>query len=404
MSIQVKRAKAIAIHRVQDLESEGIRTESALDRALAEEVRAYADVPRFDQSAVDGFAMRSKDLEGVEKQVSIALRIDKSVTAGHSMGEPLRQRMASYVTTGALLPLGADTVIKTENIVRADDQIIVSMKVKKGQNIRTRGLSFKKGKVLLRPNTRLGPQEIGLLISAEVRQVKVFRRPRVAVLVTGDELVAWDKPLPKGKIYNSNSHLLLSLLQRAGCEPIDLGIVGDDLKEIETRLREGLSADAICTSGGQSVGEKDYLKDLSFLPGFERVFWSVKMRPGYYTSLHLACGKPIFGLSGRPSALFVAFEIIFRPALLKMAGFKSKEHPIIEALLCENLQVNPNTVNYREAQIWMQKGIYRTTTKVLAFKSRGEVNGVIEIPEGIDYLKKGSIVKAYLIGNIGGLK
>lgn len=402
MLIQVKRAQALVFNRVREIESENISTELALDRVLAEDVISSVDFPRFDQSSVDGFAVRSKDFQGMKRGDSITLEIGEFGMAGNAMGKPLRPIWTSHIATGALLPVGADAVIKVENIIQEENQILVNTKVKKGQNIKFRGCLFKKGKILYKRGTQLGPYEISSLIAAEVKQVKVFKRPRVAILVTGDELVEWNKPIKQGKIYNSNSYLLKFLLQRSACEPIDMGIVNDDRRQIESRLYEALSADAVCTAGGQSVGKKDYLKNLSYLPEFERVFWRVKMKPGFNTSFHIARGKPIFGLSGNLHALFIGFEIIFRPAIMKMAGIRSWRRPIIEGLLSENMHFNPDVVNYREAYISLVKGMYQATTKIFSFQSKGEVNGIIEIPPGIKYLRKDSMVKAYIIGSIGG--
>ncbi len=287
-------------------------------RVLAQPMIAGLDLPPWPNSAMDGYALRLADWQGD------ALPVSQRILAG-TAPEALQPGTCARIFTGAPVPLGADTVEMQENVSVADDgRVHFDQALKLAQNIRPQGQENRKGETLLTAGTRLGPVELGLAASIGLAQLPVRRKPRVAVLSTGDELVEPGQPLGAGQIYNSNRYLLVAWLQRLGCEVIDAGILVDDLE----RTREALGAlqdvDLILSTGGVSVGEADFL-GIALREAGELALWKLAIKPGKPLTVGEFRGRPVIGLPGNPASTLVTFGLLARPYLLRRLGVQKVE-------------------------------------------------------------------------------
>jgi molybdopterin molybdotransferase len=307
-------ARACAIADV-----ESVSTFDALGRVLAREVRSALDVPPADNTSMDGYAVRAADIP----QAGTVLRVSQRIPAG-VVGQPLAPGSAARIFTGAQVPAGADAVVMQEQCVTLDGAVRVETVPTAGQWIRRRGEDVREGTVVLEPGTRMTPQAMGLAASVGAATVDVVRRPRVALFSTGDELVMPGEPLPPGAIYNSNRYTLRGLLQVAGCEVEDLGIVPDRLDATREALRHAARRnDLIVTSGGVSVGEEDHLRPAVTAEG-RLELWQIAIKPGKplaFGDVRRDCGRALFvGLPGNPVSSFVTFVLAVRVVLRALQG------------------------------------------------------------------------------------
>jgi len=288
---------------------------AALGKVLAEDVVSCVDVPPADNSAMDGYAVASADLDGDEDRV---LPVGQRIAAG-AVGEKMQPGTAVRIFTGAEIPVGADAVIMQEQTEIVDGKVSLLAEVTPGQNIRLRGQDICQGHVVVPRGQKLRPQELGLLASIGVAAVTVYKPLKVAVLSTGDELVEPGTDLGPGKIYNSNRFMLSGLVTALGLELVDLGIVPDSLQETVEVLEQAAQADVIISSGGVSVGEEDHVKEAVEVLG-ELNLWKLAIKPGKPFAYGHIKGTPLLALPGNPAAVFVTFCVLCRPWLLKKQG------------------------------------------------------------------------------------
>ncbi|SER14553.1 molybdopterin molybdochelatase [Amphritea atlantica] len=293
----------------------------ALGRVLAEDQRSVVDVPPRDNSAMDGYALKRSDLAGSQRLI-----VSQRIPAG-TAPVPLLSGTAARIFTGAEIPQGADAVVMQENTTTGESDgqpwVEVHELPAAGNNIRPQGQDIQTGQVVMPAGTRLQAAHIGVLASVGIASVKVYRRLKVAVLATGDELVTPGNPLQPGQIYNSNLYTLHGLLQALGCDIVDLGIVKDTLEGTKAALKQASEqADCILSSGGVSVGEEDHVKAAVESQGELRL-WKMAIKPGKPMAFGYVNGKPILGLPGNPAAVLVTFSILARPFLLRMMGVGS---------------------------------------------------------------------------------
>lgn len=295
--------------------TELVSTLSAAGRVLAEPVRSSLNVPPMDNTGMDGYALRVADVP----EAGTRLRVSQRIPAG-AVGHPLEPGTAARIFTGAPIPEGADTVVMQELTEREGDDVIVNQVPRPGEWIRRTGEDIMDGAEILSTGTRLRAQEVGLAASVGVPAVSVFRRLKVAIFFTGDELVMPGEPLHDGAIYNSNRFVLNSLLRRMGCEVTDLGIVRDSLDETRAALRQAAQGhDLIITSGGVSVGEEDHVKPAVEAEGSLEL-WNIAMKPGKPLA-HGRVGEAAFvGLPGNPVSTFLVFLLMVRPFVLRCQG------------------------------------------------------------------------------------
>jgi molybdopterin molybdotransferase len=330
---------------------------AALGRVLAKEIVSPIDVPSHDNSAMDGYAVRSADLPRTE---AITFTEIGAAFAGKEFAGKVGPRQCVRVMTGAVMPQGTDTVVIQEAVAADGGRIAIPPGQEPGQNRRLAGEDLRKGKPALRAGTLLRPAELGLIASLGIGEVSVRRKLKVAFFSTGDELVSVGKKLKAGEVYDSNRYTLWGMLNRLGCEVIDLGVVRDDPKKLEAAFRRAAAdADAVVTSGGVSVGEADFTKQMMAKLG-EVVFWKIAMRPGRPMAFGRirARGKSayLFGLPGNPVAVMVTFYHFVRGALLTLMGRSDTDLPLLRAKAETAMRKKPGRTEYQRGILELKNG------------------------------------------------
>jgi molybdopterin molybdotransferase len=317
-SMPVPKAREVIAKFLSPISTvERVAVRAALGRVLAADVISPLDVPSHDNSAMDGYALRFADLKA---DGSVTLKVAGSSFAGVPYQAAIKAGEAVRIMTGGVVPAGADTIVMQEHVEAKDGQVSVGGGHKKGQNLRKAGEDLQRGQPALRRGQPIRPAETGLIASLGIAEVSVYRRLRVAFFSTGDELVSIGSPLGEGQIYDSNRYTIHGMLTRLGCEVIDMGVVRDDPALLEAAFREAAAvADVVITSGGVSVGEADFVKDLLNKLG-EVVFWKIAMKPGRPLAYGKIGNAHFFGLPGNPVSVMVTFYQFVRDALLKLSG------------------------------------------------------------------------------------
>ena len=316
--LPLEEALSALLNKVQaNTQTEQVSITGALNRIAAEDINADLSIPPFNNSAVDGYAFRAADM-----LTEVRLPITMRIPAGDAPGQ-LNPGNAARIFTGAPVPDGADCVVMQESTELESENgqsfVSTSSELKPQQNVRPAGQDFVKGQPLLRKGDVLRPQNIALLASAGIADIKVFKPLKVAILSTGDELASPGEPLRSGQIYNSNQALLSTLISNFGFDTLEVGKVADTLEDTKDALIKAAQADIIVSSGGASVGEEDYIKAaIEELGAID--FWRIAIKPGKPFMLGEVQGKPVLGLPGNPSAVLVTFLILARPVLLQRQG------------------------------------------------------------------------------------
>ena len=316
--LTVEEALEQILSRVQVLPTERVPLLSCLGRALAEPIRSAREIPPWANSSMDGYAVRAADTGSGPTRLAVV----GAVAAGSMPDRAVGAGEAMRIFTGAPMPEGADAVVPQEDTDTAGGHVTLRDRVSTGAYVRPRGEDLRVGDVVLEPGARIGPAEIGLLATLGYTQVLVHRRPRVAILSTGNELAELGREPGPGQIPNTNTYSLIAQVIETGGDPINLGIAADQLASIEERLRWGAGADVLLSSAGVSVGDLDLVKDALTRAGADLHLWRVSMRPGKPITFGSLRGRPVFGLPGNPVSAMVTFELFVRPALRRMAGFR----------------------------------------------------------------------------------
>jgi molybdopterin molybdotransferase len=339
--IEVSEARRLVLERVVPLEAEEVPVREALGRVLAEDVESDDAVPGFDNSAMDGFAVRAADTGGASPKAPVELRVTGESRAGSPSEAALGPGEAIAISTGAALPDGADSVVRVEDTASNEGRVEVSAEVEPGRNVRRAGEDIRQGEVVLRRGAAIGAAELGVLASVGRVRARCSRRPRVHVLTTGDELVEPGQPLPPGAVRNSNSYSVPPLALDAGAEVGAVEMVPDDPDSTRRALEAAFGADVAVICGGVSVGEHDHVRPALAELGAEQVFWGVALRPGRPTWFGVAPGGAlVFGLPGNPVSAMVTFLLFARPALLAMSGAEA-ERLRASAILDQRLPKKP---------------------------------------------------------------
>ena len=335
-----QEARKIILEHVAALPAEVVPLHDAVGRVLAADVTMPWDMPRWDNSAMDGFAVRSADCTGPAR-----LRVTGYIPAGGLPAGPVGPGQAIRIMTGAPLPRGADAIAPVEDVEEAGDAIQLRGAVRPGAHVRRQGEDLRAGELALPAGTVVGPGEVSVLASAGQVSVPVVRRARVAILSTGDELVEPGQPLGPGQVCDSNGVALAAAVLLAGGTPIPLGIARDDRPALRALLERGLGADALVTSAGVSAGDRDLVREVLDELSVRQVFWKVDIKPGRPTAFGLRGPTPVFSLPGNPVSSLLTFEQFVRPALLRMMGHRQVYRPVQRALLLEPLAKSPGRVN-----------------------------------------------------------
>lgn len=417
--ISVEQALEKILSYVNVLEEAQVPILDSPEQVLAEDIYSSINIPPLDNVAMDGYAVQAKDTSGASPESPRFLRVIDTVIAGSISRHKVKSGTAIRIMTGAPIPEGADSVVKFEDTDESQRrkasakqsiaEIGVLGKVESGLNIRRAGEDIAKGSIVLKKGAVIRPAEVGVLASLGRSKVKVVRRPVVAILATGNELVDIEQPLPAGKIYNSNTYSVAALVQRYGGIPRILGIALDSEDSLVTRLRQGLDADMLITTGGVSAGDYDIVKDVLAKEG-EITFWTVRMKPGKPLAFGTIKGVgkagvaksiPQLGLPGNPVSSMVTFELFARPAILKMMGKKNLTKPTVEAVIEEPVVNTDGRRVYTRAVVEKRGGQYfaRLTgpqgSGILT--SMSQANGLVIIPEDKTEVKAGEVVKVMML-------
>lgn len=400
--IEVETALERLKENLSPSEIEEVALEEGWGRVLARNLPALFDLPPFDRSPLDGYALRGEDTAGASKERPAVLEVTEEVPAGHWPVREVGPGQASRIFTGAPIPPGANAVVRQED-TRADGcRVEVFASLAPGSNMDRAGTDIVRGAPALPAGRLLTSREIALLGALGYRTVPVCRRPRVALIPTGEELVDIHLPLSPGKIYNSNSPALAAAVREAGGEPLELGIVGDNLAEIVAAFQQGLKvAQLVISTGGVSVGDYDLVPRAYAELGAEIIFAGVNMKPGMPTTAARKDGKLLLGLSGNPAAALVGFELLGRPVIQALAGRRDGKRRRVKATLQADFSKRNPQRRFVRAWAWREEG-WQVRPAGLdnpgILSSLVEANALMDLPAGAGPLQAGEQVEVILTG------
>lgn len=407
--LSVQEALQQILQTIQPVSTEEVRLHAAYRRVLAEDIQAEGDLPAFDNSSVDGFALKAADTVSAGRQTPLTLRVVADIPAGTHPNISLQPGQAARIMTGAVVPQGADAVIMVEDTdfglrdagTPPPPQVQIYKPIQPGENTRVKGTDIRAGQVVLQKGSKLGPAALGLLATLGLEQVAAHRPPRVALLSSGDELVPAGQPLRPGQIHDSNSPTLSALIHAAGAIPLPLGIAADQRDAVEQKLSQAIEqrADVIISSAGVSVGAFDYIKSVVEENG-KLDFWRVNIRPGKPLAFGNYRGIPFFGLPGNPVSSYIGFEVFVRPALAKLSGETSLLRRQVTAILAEAIE-SDGRESYLRATVHLENGDYIAHQPT--HQGSGNLyslvlaNALLIIPSGVKSLAPGARVKTWLL-------
>ena len=402
--ILVKEAQNIILEKLQPLEPEKIPLLNTLGAVLQEDICAQRDNPPADNSAMDGYALRFNDISSIDQNNPLSLKVVEDIPAGQKPRKSINPGEASRIMTGAVVPGGADTVVMVEDTKKKNGSVSILKPQKKESHVRKQGEDFKKGDILLSKGDLVTSSNIAIIATAGYAKLSVNRKPVVAILSTGDELVDVDAKAEDHQIINSNTYLLASQVLESGAKPMLLGIVRDRKDDIKEKLKSANKADIIVTSGGVSVGDYDFVKDAIQDLGSEIVFWKIAMKPGKPLTFSMLSKRPLFGLPGNPVSSFVSFEQFVRPAILKMSGHTDIFRKTIRATLTEGIKKKDDgRRHFLRSTLTYINGSYSVSalsgqgSNMLA--SLASANSLLIIPESETELKSGQQVEVQVLRN-----
>jgi molybdopterin molybdotransferase len=391
-----EEARTIILAHIKTLGTEEVMLLDATGRVLAEEIAAPWDIPLWDNSAMDGYAVRSADC-----REEVTLPISAFIPAGSLPHLPIGEGTAIKIMTGAPVPPGADAVVPYEETEEGDGWVKITGPVVARRHIRFQGEDVQAGESVLRAGTVIRPPEISMLASCGQLLVPVFRRPRVAVLSTGDELVEPGEPIAPGKIINSNTLALAAAIRELGADPVILGIARDNREDHRQKIGEGLLADVLITSAGVSTGDRDLVRETLEELGVLPLFWNVEIKPGQPTAFGMKNATPVFSLPGNPVSTLVTFQELVRPALLKIMGHRRIMQSGITALLREEVRKKPGRLHFMRVRIEIENGRYIAETAgdqntgILTTMVRA--NGLALLPADRGVFPAGTEVQVHLL-------
>ncbi|HEY2324615.1 MAG TPA: gephyrin-like molybdotransferase Glp [Thermoanaerobaculia bacterium] len=393
----VEEAQARVLELVTPLEIEHVALQDALHRVIAEDAVVTFDVPEGDNSAMDGYALIADDTPGT-------LRVIDDIPAGAVPQRHVERGTASRIMTGALVPEGADAIAQVEITDGGSEVVRVERKVERGTHVRRRGEDMRAGDTVIVRGARIGAAEIGVLASMGQSRVAVARRPAVAILATGNEILDVGSPRRAGAVVNSNSYALAALAREAGADPQLRGIVGDTREATVAALRAALDCDFIITSGGVSAGAYDFVKDAVAELGADTRVWRVAMKPGKPVVVsRLPGGQVAFGLPGNPVSCMVAFILFVAPAIRKATGQTALFPPVVNVRLDAPLRAPGDRRSYLRVRVVARDG----ELVAVPMKAQGShvstsmlgANGLAMIESGVTRIEAGELAPVLLIGN-----
>jgi len=387
--------------------TEHVPLSEAYERVLAKDIVAHMDVPSFNRATVDGYAVKAKDTFGADETSPITLKICGRINVGEAPHIAVENGSAAEIATGAPIPQGADAVTMFEHTIRKGANVILYRPVSKGENVMKAGSDIRKGDTILKRGQALFSWEIGVLAALGITKVEVYKRPKVAIISTGPEIVELGKLLPSGKIYDINAYTLNAAVLECGGQPLNLGIVPDEADKLEAGIRKALSsADVVITSGGVSAGPRDIIPEiLSHLGEPGLIVDGIAVKPGKPTTIAIVDRKPVFALPGHPTSSLLMFHILVRPIIVKMAGKTEEPLPFVEAILGERVFSEKGRRTFIMVSLSRDK-----TGKVLAspvptglsgaITTLTKADGFIELLESQQFINAGENVKVYLLKRV----
>lgn len=410
--ISVSEALQRLVSSFSSVDIEEVPLLQAAGRILSTEIKSDINLPLFTNSSMDGFAVRAEDVEGAREDQPVILTVVEDIPAGRRPTRKLGINQTARIMTGAPLPEGANAVVPVEETDQYNSgsrteslllpaEIEVRRSVSEGDYIRWVGEDVTSGEVVLQPNSRLRPQDLGLLAMLGISKISVFRRPRIVILSTGDELIPVEESLQPGKIHDSNAYTLSALISRDGGTPEYLGIVPDQ----EQAVRDGLetavkhNADLILSSAGVSVGAFDFVRSILQSDG-ELEFWRVNIRPGKPIAFGKFQGVPFIGLPGNPVSAFVGYEVFVRPSILRLSGVENPIRSRIKTKIGEDIR-SDGRESYLRAVVHSQNGEW--IARLTGHQGSGnllslvQANALLIIPSGVKSLPSGTEVEAWLL-------
>lgn len=400
--ISVEEALARILTEISPLNVTRVALPESSGLLLAQDIVAQEDIPPFANSAMDGFALISRDSQPQHGQPA-RLRITGEVAAGYVADHSVEEGTCMRIMTGAPVPEGADSVIQVE-LTRAEgpnsEWVEILEAVPPGNNIRPAGEDMQRGQTVLRQGSEIGPWEIGVLATLGWASVPVIRRPHAAILGTGDEVIDVEEPLRPGKIRNSNSYLLEAAVRRAGAIPHRLGVARDTVESLREKFSEAAQYDLIITSGGVSVGDFDLVKNIMSEQG-QINFWRINMRPGKPVAFGHISGVPLLGLPGNPVSAAVTFELFGRPVIRMMLGHTRLVRPQVDVIVEDGISERAMRRHYVRARVEWRDGrfVAHTTGNQGShiMTSLLNVNALVIVPEGGVEVHPGDSAKAMML-------
>jgi molybdopterin molybdotransferase len=407
--LSVLEARERLMSAVNAVETELVSIQHAAGRVLATEIISRLDLPSFDNSSMDGFALRADDIQDCSPENPIMLRVVADIPAGINPVVILLPGQAARIVTGAVIPKGGNVVVPVEatNLERfppgsglpSEVQILRSQKP--GDYIRRRGQDIQTGDVILSPRRRLRPQDVGVLAMLGISEFQVYKQPRIGLLSSGDELLPVGVPLEPGKVYETNAHTLGALIIQNGGLSLPLGTSPDQIEAVRSFLNQAVEAkvDLILSSAGVSMGAYDYVKAVLEQDG-RLNFWRVNMRPGKPLAFGHYRGIPFIGLPGNPVSAYVGFEVFVRPVLEKLAGLPDLPRQAIQARLREDVE-SDGRESYLRAVVTSDSDGW--TARLTGHQGSGnllslvQANALLIIPSGVKFAPAGAYLQAWLL-------
>jgi molybdopterin molybdotransferase len=403
--LTVAEASERILAEIRPLGVESVPLRRALGRVVAEDISAAVTMPPWSNSSMDGYAVRSADITPVMTGSKVKLRVVGTIAAGGFAPRGLRRGEAMRIMTGAPVPEGADSVIRKEDTDGGTKSVEIRDARDVWKNVRPAGEDYQRGDVLAKRGMPIRPALIGVLASTGVSSVKTFRRPRVAIISSGNELVdlgGFDKVVAGRKIVSTNSFTLEALTRVAGGIPIDLGIAADTKASLKRKLEKARGANLILTSAGVSVGDMDHTRDVFAALGGEQRFWKVRMRPGAPLAFGMLGRVPWIGVSGNPVSAMVSFELFVRPVLRKMQGYTTYFRRTVTVTLDEDVKIGAKLTHFLRAIVTRNRDgtlVARLTghQSSAALTSMARANALLIVPESSQRVAKGSQLNALLL-------
>lgn len=399
--ISVEEAFSTILGSCRTLGLEKVDILEACGRVIGEDVFAPRDIPFATNSAMDGYAVRSADIQGAHALGPVELRVIETVAAGSLPQKTVKAGQAVRIMTGAVLPRGADAVVRREDTEEKGRTVLIKVAAAEGLDIRFPGEDVRQGERVIAAGEALRPGHIGMLAALGRAFVPVYGRPRVAILSTGDELVDIETEPTPGKIVNSNSYSLAAQVSACGGVPQMSAIVRDKKEELVGAFTTARRADVILSSGGVSMGDYDFVKDVMGDIGNAMHFWQVAMRPGKPLAFGSIDGTPLFGLPGNPVSVMVSFEQFVRPYLLKMQGYTRILRPALTAVSAQEIKKGKGVKNFLRAVVEKEEGRYvaRLTGEQGSgiLKSMVTANAFIVLAEDVTRVTKGADVTVQIL-------